>query len=441
MCALGAFRLRRIPAVSTRKPLHSLGEWLLLYGYTMNDLLICIDRKDFPAAIPHKFYLPESSPVVCCGPVEILQGKRVTILNSRQSPRLHKDSAWALNTIKALRNLDPKETTLVTSLGTIAWDFLTWTGGKLRFKIILVFPGGSAQNFKLSRTRAIMDLGLDDRMTLAIRPLVLKSYKKKSEVNALRDQWIVSLSHTIMPLSVRTGGNLDTYLNSAQLKTTAVCRDYAIQYEKLHQERKPSLPKKIVTPEWYKTNDFLIHWTRSCVGPWPDESRAEHFERVVASGDSGLSGLDTLRRIIKEGVIRASSRLIRDKYEVVPFTETLPQELPDLIRWRAGLRRWTFEPYGIALARSKLLEIRAKPVIYGDIRDYEAMSEEDKPFFQVAGTGKRDWKKEREWRVQGDVKLSLFGKNEAVYIVNNIDAVQSLRELNTHQVLSLSPHE
>ncbi len=402
----------------------------------MSDLLICIDRKDFPAEIPHPFFLPESSPVVCLGSTELLESSRFTILNSRQSPRLNNQCDWIQKTLKALHSCDPNSTALVTSLGTTSWDFLSWAGARLGFPIILVFPGGSAQNFKISRTRAIMDLGLDDRTTLALRPLLLKKHRHKAETNALRDTWIMALSQRYVPISVRPKGNMDSYLSQSDLDADDVFHDFRIGHEKTKPVRKPLAPRQVHLPDWYESEDYLIHWTRSCIGPWPDETKAEHFERSI-SKDVNEGGLATLLKILKDGCIRCSGRLIRGKYEVVPFTQKPPGELHELIRWRSGLRRWTFEPYGIALKKSKLIELGAKPVIYGDLNDFESLSEEDKPFFQLAGSGKQDWRREKEWRIRGNVDLDLFKENEAIYIVNNEKEGPSLPKYYQHRVIAL----
>jgi len=404
----------------------------------MSDLLICVERKDFPADIPHPFYLTGFTPVVLCGPTELLKRRCITILNSRQSPRFSKGDAWVRKTLEALRSFDARETVLISSLGTTSWDFLSWAGNKLGFPIVLIFPAGSAQNFNIARTKAIIDLGLDEEKTLAIRPLGLGAVRKKSQANALRDIWILSLSQSLFQISIRKKGNLEGYLNSRQLAGESIDRSFATEYEAPQPIRKPQLPKKITLPEWYRPEDYLTHWTRSCVGPWPDESRAEHFERILTESDDQRGGLDTLSKIFRENVIRASGRLIRGRYPVVPFTERSPEDLPDLIRWRAGLRRWTFEPYGIALKKSGLIQMGARPVIYGDLNDFDGLSEADRPFFQIAASGKRDWRGEKEWRIQGDLELRAFQDDEIVVFVHSRGETQQIMGKDRYRLICLN---
>ncbi|TKJ39697.1 hypothetical protein CEE37_10480 [candidate division LCP-89 bacterium B3_LCP] len=384
----------------------------------MHKLAFCMSQNDFPAVIPHPFFLQESSPIVLCGPTDLLKKSRFTILNSRQSPRMNKHDEWIANTLNSLRSEDLRNNVLVTSLGTTSWDFLTWAGNRIGLPIILIFPPGSAQNFNVLRTKAIIGLGLEDAKTLAIRPLVIRRSMKHTETNALRDNWVFALSQRLIKNSIRPGGNFERYLSHEELPETDISRELEVQYKKSPPNRRPKLPERIALPEWYKPEEYLIHWTRSCVGPWPDEKRCEHFGRMMESKPSDNQGMETLMRIFSEKVIRASTRMIRGGYAVVPFTARPPEDLSKLIRWRVGLRRWTFEPYGIAIKRSRLEALGARPALYGDIAKYDSLSEGDRSFFQMAGSGKQDWTKEREWRVHGNIELNKLDKNDITAIVH-----------------------
>ncbi len=388
----------------------------------MKDLLVCVQGDDFPGEVPHAFLLPDASPVVLCGPVDILKLRRVAVLNSRQSPRFGGDSSWVENTFAALRSLDPSRDAVLSSTGTTAWDLLTWSAGKMGFAVVLVFPGGSAQNFKIARTKAMINLGLESPRTLALRPLLLKRYRKKEESHALRDRWVLGLANEILPVSINPRGNLAGYLNSSQIRQETIHRSFQLEPpSKRSPRRRPRLPHRINPPRWYSADDYLIHWTRSCVGPWPDETTADYFTRLEEGGWQEPTGLETLQNILRKGIIRSSSHLIRGGYGVVSFTERPPQDLPRLAGWRPGLRRWNFEPYGLALKKPKLERIGARKVIYGELNEFIAMPEKDRAFFQAAKSDKNDWRTEKEWRIRGDVDLYRFSKGEGVVIVNHIN--------------------
>ena len=403
----------------------------------MPDLFICVDRRDFPSSIPHPFYLPDASPVALCGPKDLLAFNRLALMNSRQSPRISRTSTWIEQTLAALRQYDPHQTALVSSLGMTTWDFLTWAGGRMGFPIILIFPAGSAQNFDIVRTKANMDLGLDDAKVLALRPIRM-GRKSSTELNsALRDCWIMALSHSLTPISIRPGGHLEKYLSHADLNQEHTERSWQIAFEKSQIIRKPVVPKNVLIPESYRADEFLIHWTRSCVGPWPGESRNDYFARIMDGDEEAGSGLEVLRRILQEGKIRASAHLIRGGYSVVPFTECPPEDLPKLISWRAGLRRWTLEPYGIALSKMKLVELGARPVIYGTPADFEKLEERDQPFFQMADSRSGYWREEREWRIMGDVLLRSYSENQIVVFVPNRSDAQGFEEKPPCKVVCL----
>lgn len=297
------------------------------------------------------------------------------------------------------------------------------------FPLILVFPAGSAQGFNVARTKALLDLGLVGSKTLALRPIRIGAKKTTVEDNALRDRWVMALSHTLIPISIRPGGNFETFLNSASLNRDSNDFSHKVDYQPPPPLKRAPILKNVRIPEWYLTEDYLIHWTRSCVGPWPGESHAEYFRRTVESQEEETEGLSTLKRILKEGVIRASGRLVRGGYSVVPFTQRPPQDLPELVRWRAGLRRWTFEPYGLALKKERLEAMGARPVTYGELSDFEKLPENDRPFFQAVGSHRHNWQAEQEWRILGDVELRHFDDDEVVvFVPDSADMPQMSRK-------------
>jgi len=399
----------------------------------MSGLTICVDRRDFPSAIPHPFFLPDATPLALCGQKDLLDLKRLALLNSRQSPRISRTSKWTEQTLAALRQFDLRKTALVSSLGMTTWEFLTWAGGRMGFPIILIFPAGSAQNFNVVRTKAIMDLGLDDAKVLALRPIRTDRKSSTELDSAIRDRWIMALSHSFVPISIRPGGHLEKYLSHADLNREHIERSWQIAFEKSPILRKPIVPRNIFIPETYRADEFLIHWTRSCVGPWPGESRNDYFARIMDGDEEAGSGLESLQRILQEGKIRASAHLIRGGYPVVPFTECPPEDLPKLISWRAGLRRWTLEPYGIALSKKRLMELGARPVIYGTPADFDNLEERDRPFFQMADSRSRYWRDEREWRVVGDVALKVLGENEmALFVPRQTECRELAGEIRRH---------
>jgi len=134
---------------------------------------------------------------------------------------------------------------------------------------------------------------------------------------------------------------------------------------------------------------------------------------------SAHSAFDTLVHILEEGLIRGSNRLTRGPQRVVSFTELLPNRLTSLMTWRTGLARWSFEPYGIAMSKRRLLKLGARKVIYGDEEVYRNLPEDSRHLFQVERPNRQDWSGEKEWRVLGDLSLRVIDPEEVTIIVEN----------------------
>ncbi len=158
---------------------------------------------------------------------------------------------------------------------------------------------------------------------------------------------------------------------------------------------------------------FLFHYTRSCPGPWPGQSRCAWAEDLLHGKPwADHTALDTLWRILTERRLRACGRLIRGQIPVVSWTSVSPDDLAQLTRWNPALIRWTFEPYGVAVKRKVLKALGARPAVYAREADYPRIPEWERFRFQLDEPGKHSWKKEREWRLAGDLDLDALNAND-----------------------------
>ena len=155
--------------------------------------------------------------------------------------------------------------------------------------------------------------------------------------------------------------------------------------------------------------EWLIHCTRSCVGAWPDET-PEHYVDSMLLGDESVTQrepLDVLLRIIRKRRLFASAIATNRSYPVACFSELSLRELLMRRCFRSHLKRWDYEPFGIALKLEAAKSAGALPVIYADRPDRAAIVPEDQFRFHPLGA-KIDWAKEKEWRFSGDVFLDDF---------------------------------
>lgn len=187
-------------------------------------------------------------------------------------------------------------------------------------------------------------------------------------------------------------------------------------------------------PEWV----FLSHTTRSCPGPWPAQSPTEHLDALLDdSPDADHSSLATLKRIVSQRLLRASSRLIRGGFPVVCLTQTPLTDLPRLRQFRAHRTRWDFEPYGLCINREWLQERGARPVVYGDEATWEQLANADRPFFQFvqrAATDDQrhvvDWTVEQEWRHAGHLDLQALPADSAYVFVPDFAAARVISQIS-----------
>jgi hypothetical protein len=174
--------------------------------------------------------------------------------------------------------------------------------------------------------------------------------------------------------------------------------------------------------------DYLYHFTRGCPGPWPAQSYGEYLSAFLDGGPfCSHSSLDTLARILSEGILRASSGLVRGKEAVVSWTSRPPLELSSLRFWNPGLIRWTFEPYGVAVKRGILKACGIKPTIYAAGTAHERLKPADRFRFQKHAPPHCSWKHEREWRTKEDFRLNDLGYDDWFVFVPNRSDFEALR--------------
>jgi hypothetical protein len=127
-----------------------------------------------------------------------------------------------------------------------------------------------------------------------------------------------------------------------------------------------------------------------------------HFTRTAGT----TSAIDNLDSILRGGVIRGATRLIRGKRPVVCLCDATLGELGRLLV-RANRRR--YEPFGVALDKRYAFAMGARPVLYMPWREARLILAEEE-WWRVAAIDLErdppiDWSFEREWRVAGDLPL------------------------------------
>ena len=369
----------------------------------------------------------------------------VALFNSRKPRELGAANRWLVALCRLLPELAQLSVTLAGSCGTLSYDLVTFFARDRGVPLLLVttetlaeWPGTAG--WAGCSADLLTGSGGMGVLTCAVDPVACS----KAVRMVCRDRLLAHLADVHVLLEIRDRGNLLQALQHQQrhrpkrqwildvLENSASCRGNAVLQQEFPEwsdriaapssacsvtgacsrtasdvsGKKRLIPQPRKEPGEIPWDRYLYHYTRSCPGPWPGQSYRQYLASLLEEdADRGHSVLDTLLRILKEGRVRGSHRLVRGVQSVVSWTSRPPWDLAEIRRWNRALIRWTFEPYGIAVHRRELRKVGAKPAIYGSAEVFEGLSPEERFRFQLQGSNEVSWKLEREWRLPGDLVL------------------------------------
>ena len=376
------------------------------------------------------------------GDRSLLRVPAAAILNSRKSRRVTPQDHWVLRTKELVQRAVKGGFAIASGYGNLPYALVAFLAKG--FPVVLacddVLPFMDAQ-IKLSQFLSTYGDLLLPEQTLLISSFPPGRMPPQSVRFAERDHLVAALSSVLMIGEVRSGGNMASILEVAsrrKIEIAGVSTDRGRACKKGKTENlvrnKRVLRNRRQEPdrasdglkgegwpdfsEFRERSSFLIHYTRACPGPWPDQTVAQYCRSLIdGAAESAHTALDTLQRILGEKLIRASHRLTRGPYPVVSLTECLPDELSTIIQWRPGLIRWNFEPFGIGFRKEALIDLGAMKVIYGAEKTLPQLPEDRKYLFQINKADGKDWTVEKEWRLLGDLLLGRIRHEDLVVIV------------------------
>ena len=186
---------------------------------------------------------------------------------------------------------------------------------------------------------------------------------------------------------------------------------------------------------------WLMHWTRSCHGPWPGQSEAAYLDDLIWGRPGSKRGpLATLLRILQDNRIRANAAAIRGGHPVVCFAHWRWSQLQGPGIFRRARGRWDRLPFGLAFRPEVLLRRGARPVVYGADADWKDLPADQRFRFQRAESRQgTDWREECEWRMSGDLDLSDLGPTDAVVFATGGADLKTLRRLSRWPIQIIEP--
>lgn len=360
------------------------------------------------------------------------ESKRSVFVASSRLNHIAQHNDWfdAFRTLTC--RMDGEHTCLLTGQGTTADRFVKRAGHLFGIPVVSVSHGPKTVDKRwFLQTLKSAEPDSDNYNGFVFR------FNSNSNQKAL-DPVLIQIADEVRALSVRQNGNVNkaisarckqienpnVFLLDSKLETKpdvlrrlfdAGCYRWILfGQEDGDQVQQPELEFRVPKVDELPAGEFLIHCTRGTTDTWPDQQESEYLDELIfqdAGRDHSLER--ALTRILATGRIHAGNRLTRDKQKVVCFTSATLEELKKLTKFRSHLKRWDFQPVGIAIRKSALKQRGARRVIYGDETTWENLPAKDQPFFQIAKSTTRtgnvlDWTVEKEWRVLGDVELREF---------------------------------
>jgi hypothetical protein len=179
--------------------------------------------------------------------------------------------------------------------------------------------------------------------------------------------------------------------------------------------------------------NYLVHCTRARKGPWPDQSIDQFHDEVFQNPWTGEpTPMDTLVRILKTKRLLATSALKPHRIASVSFSECGLRELLGGRTFESHLARWDWEPYGLMIHRSWLMDRGCGQVTYRTRDEMKGLDDSILALSQVydsSGKG-RDWRVEREWRAFEDVRLHDLPFSLGCVFVPTIAEARSIQSLS-----------
>jgi hypothetical protein len=348
------------------------------------------------------------------GSDQLRRRTKAAILNSRQSKYPVGDDPWVKATLAAVDYVYHQGLLLLTSVGMNTWELTLALASERNIPVIVVLPDAGMAR-RSTADEVSHRFRLDPANTGFIFVKAISGKGRKSRWSA-RDEEIIRQADILLPVAIRSDGNLSRMLadHSAQLRD-----EFIVPYRKMARPR-PRYDSFTVNPAMLDGH-WLVHFTRSTPGPWPDEAEYDYYHALCRSGSEYCrSAPATLANILRTGVVYGSRRNIRYGGPVVGFTRFSAEKCRSLFRYRPRLVNPYFEPYGIAIREETALDLGLRPVLYGSPEIYPGLPDAEKPYFQNLGSGGGRWKGEDEWRLVGDFHLSRIPADMGKVIVPTV---------------------
>jgi len=353
------------------------------------------------------------------GELELLNEPRRTLLVSRGERAPTPDTPRLVAALAAVKQLVPRGETLVLGAGRSVYDAALWTCAQANGSAIVALTHSPDSE---TEWRTFFP---------ARRLLVWPQTHSRSSARHRRDLLMAWLADRAYRLHVRRAGHMEK-LAAVLEQRRCVVEPWPLPPPAQQPGGDPNNGRLAMTGALIQSHiawHYLTHFTREPDGAWPGEPRVEYL-RWLCSGSpyAPRNAFASLCRILQEKRFRACGRLMPDSTPMVCFTGAPPHAILKLRRWRPGLLRWSFTPYGLVLTKEALARLGAQPVSYVPRAAMSLATPAERRFMQRTHSSGADWAEEDEWRIAGDVDLSAFDPADLLALVTAPDEARTIED-------------
>lgn len=367
-------------------------------------------------------------------------GRYAALLLSRQHLRPNRRSTWVCAAREAVDWVRTLGFGVTSSIGMQTWEMVTTIALGAGLPLRLVVPSTSAEEYDAHCQFARGQFDINSRNVTFIPACGENTEVDSKRIQLLRDHAVIDHSDLLLPLSVRPRGNMARLISRAEASGKVVERRFDSGPPQEGQLSRFEIETNSINPEIDLIGcDYLIHWTRATNGAWPGEKLVELYHKVLRSDMWPHDGFATLRHIIEERRIRATSDNMPDGIDSVSFSDLAPRAVLPLMTWRARYNRMAFEPYGIGIRKISRPAGMIHPVIYYDPKKGKAPDREN--YWRSQSIGRvTDWRGEHEYRHRGDVHLADIEDVDIVVICGTADEAKILRRTTSYRIIAMQLH-
>lgn len=334
--------------------------------------------------------------------------RTAAILISRQQIHPTAQSAWVQSAIHTVKWLSNNGYTIFTSEGLQTYELLIYLCILNKTNQTVVIGAHDMNHFlrKYLWLKGQFDFHLCNTVFL---PLITQN---KSEYFNNRDKYIVDNSDLLVPISIRSNGEMAKLIDYALKNGKTIDMRFEIPYQSRSEPLKYTLSKQDFSEKISRLkNEYLIHWTRTSSYYWPSERLQTYYQAITESDLFPRSAFLTLQNILNTGQIYSSGRHMPTGIRVVSFTGHTPLNFSSLMKWRSKHVEMSFEPYGIGIEKEAAIRSGIRPVFY--VNKNQNFISIDRWLFQSIGKSGY-WPDEDEYRYNGNVDFSIFSKSELI---------------------------